>query len=380
MNREILTLRGSLFQGRLDNYDPNDPNSDPSIISNAMKPMGLISKFTITPNVEQTKIQEWQTGLDGTAESWSRVLGGKLSMLADESSPGNLALNFFGKVNLVRPGSVTAAKIAVKDSTTKKYSELDDTTPLKANVGYYFVQEIAGDGLSYTPYTLIDVSSFVLTDSSGTPKTLTVGTDYTIDGATGKLTLKGTATHGVNLSGLTYPLQPDFDQGLFIDTLPSPLVQDKPYQLSQQNIDTVTVKDSSVSPKTISDAYYEIDPIYGTLTITDRASIMAVSGLTLPLKVSGIQGVTTQMGLMSENSIERQIVLNGINARDNRKVKIILYKVSFTPTAVDFFDKDYTKTPLEAEILSDPSKAGEDRKSTRLNSSHIPLSRMPSSA
>ena len=44
----------------------------------------------------------------------------------------------------------------------------------------------------------------------------------------------------------------------------------------------------------------------------------------------------------------------------------------------------FVTQPLQAELLEKTKKVGkttvQDRKSTRLNSSHIPLSRMPSSA
>ncbi|MDO9103384.1 MAG: hypothetical protein Q7U57_00335 [Methylovulum sp.] len=261
-----------------------------------------------------------------------------------------------GQLKTVGPESITAAKIAYKNPTTKKWVELNDTTELKATTGYFFVKSISDDGLTFEKYDLIDTDTFVLTDSSGTPKTLTVSTDYTIDGVTGKLVLKGTAGHGVNLSGLTYPLQADFDQGLFIDTLPMPLTGNKPYALNHKNISNVLIKDSSATPKVISDANYTVDPDYGMITITNKAAIMAVSGLTLPLKAYGTRGTTKVMGILSETGIEKQIRLNGINARTLQKVVITFWRAKFNPAAVDFFDKDYTKTPLKAEVLADPSK------------------------
>lgn len=355
-NSKILTYRGQGYMGNLDPYDASDPDADTSVISNAMVSMGIISKLTVQPTIDRIKVQEWASGNDATAESWIRASGGTIKMLADTATPGNIAIALSSRVKVIAPGSVTAAKIAYRDPVTRKYSELDDTTALKANVPYYFVESIADDALSYNAYELIDTSTFVLTDSSGTPKTLTVNTDYTINAVTGKLLLKGTAGHGVNLSGLTYPLQADFDMGLFVDTLPMPLVQNKPYMLTQKNCTGIVVKDSSATPKIISDAFYDVDSDYGMVTITDRESIMGVSGLTPPLKVYGVQGTTTAIGILSEGLVEKQIRFNGKNVRTGQKVAITFYKVSFDATAIDFFDKDYTKVPLEGELMADPSK------------------------
>lgn len=353
---QVLTFRGRVYVGNIDPFDPNDPNADKNVVSNSLRDLGIIEKFTIEPTTERVKIQEWSTGNDTTAESWPRVTGGKIKMLSDHANPDNLALNMAGRVITVGPESVTGAKIAYKDPITKKYKELTDTTVLKSSVGYYFAKTIAGDGLSYEPYDLIDTATFVLSDSSATPKTLTVNTDYTINGVTGKLVLKGTAGNGVNLAGLTYPLTANFNMGLFVDTIPNPFVNDKPYPLSQKNISNVTMIDSSATPKVISDLNYDIDSEYGMLTITNKAAILATVGLTLPIKIKGTQGVTKNIGLMSGGLIEKQIRVNGLNARTGQKMVITLYKVSFDTQPVDFFDKDYTKTPLEGELLSDPSK------------------------
>lgn len=356
---EILTARGQFFVGNLDPFDPNNlsPNTT---VANAMRSLGIVSKFTLEPAVDRVKVPEWSSGADAIAESWTRVTGGKVKLLADESNPDNLALNLAGRVRTVGPESVTGAKIAVKNAVTGKYAELTGTTALKATTGYYFVRSISDDGLSYEPYNLIDTTTFVLNDSSTTPKTLTLGTDYSIDGITGKLVLKGTTGHGVDLPGLTYPLSAAFNMGLFVDTLPQPIAAGKPYMLSQKNISHVSLRDSSATPKLIPDSYYTIDSDYGMLTITDRASIMAISGLTLPLKVLGTQGEVKVIGLMSEGALEKQVRMNGINQRTRQKIVVTLYKVSFDSSAVDFFDKDYAKTPLEGELLADPSKPVDD--------------------
>lgn len=356
----MFVFRGEVFVGTPDPFDATDANADKTVIANAMRSLGNVSSFSLAPSTEQVKVTDWRSPTDATAEAWSRTMGATLSMTAEQANPDNLALNLAGRLIKVQAESVTAAKIAYKDPTTKKWTELDDTTALKANFGYYFVKSIADDGLSYQKYDLIDPDTFVLTDSSATPKTLTVDTDYTIDGVTGKLLLKGTASHGINLTGLTYPLQADFDQGLFIDTLPTPFVANKPYALSQKNISGVSLIDSSATPKVISDAYYSVDTDYGMITITNKASILAVSGLTLPLKVKGTRGVVTVMGILSENSIEKKVVLNGFNARTMQKLAVTLYKVQYTPQETSFFEKDYTKVPLKGEVMADPTKPVDD--------------------
>jgi len=357
---EVFIGRGEFFVGNLDPYDKNADNADSSVIANAMRSLGIVEEFKLTPTIEQVKLQDWTSVNDSTADSWFRAMGGTLELLASEANPDNLALNLSGRLMTVSPESVSGAKIAYKDPTTKKYEELTDPIALKAGVGYYFVRSISDDGLSYDPYTLIDASTFMLSDSSATPKTLADGADYVLSAETGKLTLKGTTGHGINLSGLTWPLMADFDMGLFVKTIPKPLMANAPYSLGYKNISAVTVKDSSATPKVIPDDYYSVDADYGMIKITNKAAILGISGITLPLKVHGIQGSTKTFGLLSEGVIKKQVVLNGINARTRQKVVITLWCVSVNPSGVDFFTKDYTKVPLKFEIEAAPNRDPDD--------------------
>lgn len=356
----VLTLRGEVFVGNLDPYDPDNPAADPSVISNAMTSLGNISKFTIEPSLERVKVQEWQTGNDGVAQSWTRGSGGKIKMMAETSNSFNLALSLAGNIRQVGPESVTAAKIAVKDTTTGKWSELTAATALMADTNYKFVKTISDDGLSYDAYENIDPATFVLTDSSVAPKTLTVTTDYTLNGRWGNLKLKGGAGVGINLTGLTYPLMASFDVGLFTDTIPTPITQGRPYGLSYKNLKSAVLKDSSATPKIIPDTHYTVDAEYGMLTITNAAAIKLISGITFPLKVVATRGTVKSVGLLSKDDVDKQVRLNGINARNGNKITVTLYKVSFDTSAIDFFDKDYAKTPLEGEIMADPSKPKDD--------------------
>lgn len=351
----MLTLRGEFFVGSL---DPDSATSGVTV-ANAMTSLGNVSKFTLEPSSELIKVQEWITGNDSIQEAWSRVSGGKIKLLAEHASPFNLALNLAGRVRYDTPESVTGALIAVQDPTTKKWSKLNGVTALSSGVAYRFVKSISSDGLSVETYDNIDPATFVLTDSSATPKTLTLTTDYTLYGATGVLRLTNAASHGVLLPGLTYPLKAAFEVGLFTDLLPRPLAANMPYALTYKNLTNVTVKDTAGN--VIPDTCYSIDADYGMITLTDLATINtatydAVNKVYRALKVFGVRGNVTSFGVLSEPRIEKQVRLNGINVRNQQKMVVTLYKVSFDAAVVDFFDKDYTKTPLEAEFMSDPSK------------------------
>lgn len=355
-----LKLRGTVYIGTPDPINDDDPTSGAAVISNAMVSLGNVSKFSITPATTPTKIVDWRTPNDAIADAWSAINGGTLDMVAEEASASNFALNLLSRVVNVSPASATAAKIAYKGPVTKKWTEVDSAMVLKSGTAYYFVKSISDDGLSYTPYELIDTSTFVLYDSSATPKVLTVGTDYAINALTGKLTLKGSALQGVNLPGLTYPLMADFDQGLFVDILPVPLMQGRPYILSQKNVTSFFLKDSSTPQKIIPDTHYTLDAKFGKLTLTDKASILAISGLALPLQAYGTQGSYKAVGMMPKTQNIKKIRLDGENSLDGRAICITLYRVSFTPSAMDFLDPAYNKQPLKAELLSDPTKPYDD--------------------
>ncbi|MDO9105232.1 MAG: hypothetical protein Q7U57_09755 [Methylovulum sp.] len=89
----MYTYRGEIFVGTPDPYDGSDPSASKTILANAMRSLGNVSKFMFTPNTEQVKVQDWRSPTDATADAWSRVLGGSLEMQAEESNPDNLALN-----------------------------------------------------------------------------------------------------------------------------------------------------------------------------------------------------------------------------------------------------------------------------------------------
>jgi len=355
-----LTFRGKIYTGSVQPYTDDQIDSGDSNIANPMSWLGVVSKFIFTPAVERTKLPEYHTGNDTTFDSWSRVTGGTIEMTCDESKPENLALNLMGVSTVIGPESVAEAYLGNKNTTTKKWSTLESTVALEAGIRYKFVREISDDGYVMVPYELIDSTSFELTDSSTTPKTLTAGTDYILYPLIGAIKLTNTASHGVNLPGITYPLVASFDVGAFIDSLPNPLKNNAEYALSHVNISDYSVKDSSATPKVISDDYYSIDTKAGLIKITDLTAIKAVSGITFPLQVYATRGNTKTVGILASNQIEKQIRVVGQNVRSGQAVIITLYRVSFDASAVDFFDKDWVKTPLKAELLSDPTRPSDD--------------------
>ena len=96
-----------------------------------------------------------------------------------------------------------------------------------------------------------------------------------------------------------------------------------------------------------------------------------------PLRVRGLDLPGYRVGF----SRSRALGAIRIYATSSRPEEIILVLTSnasyaLTPSNIEEFRRQL----IESAEASDPEYEREDRKSTRLNSSHIPLSRMPSSA
>ena len=97
-----------------------------------------------------------------------------------------------------------------------------------------------------------------------------------------------------------------------------------------------------------------------------------------------LQGLV-HMALLEIESLYRQIE-NSENAVENKsadKKSILFDRLKLkSKVAIDSIRtiQKYAQALLESSALTLNTNSGEDRKSTRLNSSHIPLPRMPSSA
>lgn len=343
-----LQGRGKVSTATLD-ANPND-----NTIGNPLIWVGNASAFDIEPSSDRTKITDYYTGLDGVDSSWLGTVGGKVKITAEQSSGNNFVLSLLGKLTTTKPEDVVGAKIAYFNKVTNKWEEItDNSITLVASKDYYFVKSIADDAASVEYYDNIDPDTFVLHDSTATPVTLTVTTHYSFDGSIGKLRLTAAGVAAIT----TLPLKANFTVGQVTDVLPTPLAYGYNYQLSYQNISDVIVKDSKTgTPNIIPANLYEIDPVYGTIKFTNKTTLTAISGFKLPLKVTYRYGETTQVAILAKDTIERRVVLHGINRRTQKKIMLDLYRVSFDPTNISFLDEKYTKTPLEGELMIDPSK------------------------
>ena len=356
------TYRGKVYLAPVDVADVQDASPTTKIVANLLQFLGNCSKLTITPNSNFVPVKDW-TGVtdDANTGGFTRVSGGTVEILLEEATLDNLALALGARTVVSEAQSVTGALFAGYDPTGKRWYEKNDNTAWRPSVANRLVKELYLAGQQITYWDLIDPDTFVLYDSSATPKELELGTDYTFDAVYGKVWLKNTASHGVNLPGLTYPLLADFDAGLQIDTLPTIVSNNATYQLSGENLKEIVLKDSSSSPKTIPDTYYTVDSDYGQITLTNVTAIKAISGITFPLKAYSTIGQSTSIGMFTNLELERKLILNGVDTRNgNAKVKVEQYRLSIDPGAIDWFDTDYTKVPLKFEFLADPSKSPDD--------------------
>ena len=120
--------------------------------------------------------------------------------------------------------------------------------------------------------------------------------------------------------------------------------------------------------------------------LKDSVTSLKDQNIGLAKQVVGQTSQLEELDQQIEEDALRLLTLHQPMARDMRTIACILKMITYL-TRIGRYGKDIAKiteitsdTPHVAKLVEIPTMAAIDRKSTRLNSSHIPLSRMPSSA
>lgn len=119
--------------------------------------LGNVPKFEVKPTMERREHQESQSGQRLIDKVQTTTKGGTLDMTLEDIRHDNLALLLSGKKVTLAAGSYTSGS--------------PDTFPTGLVVG------------NYVKLSRPNVSSLVITDSAGTPATLTAGTHYRLSDA-----------------------------------------------------------------------------------------------------------------------------------------------------------------------------------------------------
>ena len=101
------------------------------------------------------------------------------------------------------------------------------------------------------------------------------------------------------------------------------------------------------------------------------------------MSISELTHIAKEMGIEGATGLRKQELIFKVLAAQTEKSGLI-FSEGVLETLPDGFGflraPEYNYLPGPDDIYVSPSQIRKDRKSTRLNSSHIPLSRMPSSA
>jgi hypothetical protein len=152
----------SYLQGRI-YLALNDPTTG---LPGAFRAVGDVSAFAVKLTIEKVEHKESQSGQRALVRSFPIGKAANIDMTLHQVDADNLALVTNGTISSKVSGTVTAESLPAA--------------------------LVAGDQVSLANP---GVSALVLTDSTGTPLTLVEGTDYTIDGNFGRVTILNVGTY-----------------------------------------------------------------------------------------------------------------------------------------------------------------------------------------
>jgi hypothetical protein len=139
-------------------------------------------------------------------------------------------------------------------------------------------------------------------------------------------------------------------------TAPNNLVVGQVIKLPAANVSSVTVKDSTGSPKTLAAGQYELDPLAATIKLLD---ITTGGAYVQPFKVDFTEGAVSTLGAFKAPESDYTVVLAGTNAYDNSRGVFTGYKFRFLGDGdVPWITGDqYAGYKLNGELLKDTARA-----------------------
>lgn len=352
LSSNYVSLQGEWWLGGRNGQ--TDTDGDGLVVPNVgLEFMGNMKSAGIRLRRETRKHRETFTGRRTIDNKKTIERGAELSLEAEDLTlVHNLRLMFQGRRNIVASGSASTVKLIKQIAVAPYYQAVGTALPTLGQT-YLFGQRQA-DG-TWLPYRNIATSGLVITDSTGTPKTLTAGTNYTVTNwRRGEIVFTDLTTGGA----FAGPLKAAFSYGTVTDDLGSDITFGTRYPLSHPNVSNVIIKDSTGTPQTVATIYYDVFGPEGAIQFKNLAGFEAANYV-FPLKVTYTTLPSYHIAFL-QNQFEPEywVRFKGTDTENNdRLVLIDLYRVSFEMDGpMPLLNEDLASQPLKGDCLTDLTK------------------------
>jgi hypothetical protein len=332
-----------------------DINDDGLVVPNVgMNFMGNVPKADILMKRDSITHKESFTGKRTIDLKQTRVRGAMLAMrIEDRTVKHNLKLIFQGRSNRIDTGSVTNAKLLRVNAVAPTYTVVNGLP----TVGQTYVFGARNSDGDWVPYRNLATSGLAIKDSSGTPKTLTQGTNYVVQNwRNGTIKFIDLTTGGAYAG----PIKGDFSFGAVTDTLNQNITFGTRYPLTYPNVSNVVIKDSAGTPVTVNASYYTIYPEEGAIEfLRSQVSAFDAAAYVMPLKVTFTANPSNHIAMLqTKTDPEYWVRYKGIDTLNNdRLVLVDLYRVSFEQSGgMPLIDDEIGGQDLNGECLFDITK------------------------
>ncbi|MFZ6712997.1 hypothetical protein [Undibacterium sp. TC9W] len=136
------------------------------------------------------------------------------------------------------------------------------------------------------------------------------------------------------------------------EVLPSGLLSGDRIALKYPQVSAVTITDSSATPVTLNSSKYDVEAVYGAITIKDA------TGLTEPLKVAYTHGGVNSISIFSKIPDDVYFRYEGINlAQGGTPIIVELYRLKTEPLKeLALITEKQGDMKISAEVLIDSTK------------------------
>ncbi|MFN0185121.1 MAG: hypothetical protein ACKVQR_15010 [Aquabacterium sp.] len=135
---------------------------------------------------------------------------------------------------------------------------------------------------------------------------------------------------------------------------PTGLVLNQVIRLPARNVSTVSVKDSSGTPKTLPSGQYELDALGGTLKLLD---ITTGGAYVQPFKVTYTPGAVAVLGGLKAPDADFLVQLNGTNAYNGERGIFEGFKFRFAQEGeADWISEEFGTWTLRGSLLLDTAR------------------------
>lgn len=348
-----VSLQGEFWKGGRNGQ--TDTDGDGLVVPNVgLEFMGNAKTAGIRLRRETRKHRETFTGRRTIDNKKTIERGAELNLeLEDLTAIHNLRMLFQGRNNVVDSGSATNVKLIEPIAIAPFYKAVAGSALPTLGKTYLFGRRQT-DG-TWLPYRNIATSGLTITDSTGTPKTLTAGTNYTVTNwRRGELVFTDLTTGGA----FAGPLKGAFSYGTVTDTLGDSINFGMRYPLSHPNVSNLFIKDSAGTPVTVSTSYYTVYGPEGAIEFKNLAGFEAAAYV-FPLKVTYTTLPSYHIAfLQNQAEPEFWVRFKGIDTEnDDRLVMVDLYRVSFEMDgALPLLNEDLSSISVKGDCLTDLTK------------------------